>query len=111
MRFLCAVLFLIAGVGTATAEIRVDQSHYRNGTLTIVGRTEPDKTVILDGKYKTKSDADGDFTFTEHYKPDTCMSEIHSGGSDYGAVISGCFNAGAQDDTPPAKAVSVQPQR
>ena len=99
MRFLCAALILIAGIGTAAASIRIDQSHYHNGTLTIVGRTDPGQTVTLDGKYKTKSNADGDFTFTEHYKPDTCMSEIHAGGSDYGAVIAGCYDAGVDDDT------------
>ena len=76
MRFLCAALLLLAGVGTAAADIRINQSHYGDGTLTIAGQTEPGKTVVLDGKYKTKSNADGDFTFTEHYKPDTCMSDI-----------------------------------
>ncbi len=94
MRWLCAALLLIAGIGPAAASIRIDQSHYRNGTLTIVGRTDPDKTVVLDGKYKTKSDADGDFGFSEHEKPFTCMSDIRSGGSSYSAVISGCLDPG-----------------
>ena len=99
MRFLCAALLLLAGVGTAAANIRINQSHYRDGTLTIAGQTEPGKTVVLDGKYKTKSNADGDFTFTEHYKPDTCMSDIRSGGSDYAAVIAGCLDPRFDGDT------------
>jgi hypothetical protein len=110
MRFLCAALVLVASLGTAAASIRIDQSHYINGTLTIVGRTDPHETVVLDGKYKTKSDAEGAFTFTEHYKPDTCMSDIRSGGSDYGAVISGCFDSGVHDETLPAKKLSAAPK-
>ena len=109
MRFLCAALLLMASAGPVAAEIRIDQSHYRNGTLTIDGRTDPQQTVVLDGKYKTKSNADGDFTFTEHYKPFTCMSDIRSGSSSYSAVISGCLDPGFDGDTtsidvlPPAK--------
>ncbi len=99
MRFLCAVLMLFGGIGTAAASIRIDQSHYRNGTLTIVGRTDPDQSVTLDGKYKTKSDADGDFTFNEHEKPFTCMSNIRSGSSIYSAVIAGCLDPGFDGDT------------
>ena len=98
MRWLCTALISVAGIGTATASIRIDQSHYRNGTLTIVGRTKPDKTVILDGKYKTKSNVYGAFSFAEHYKPDICMSDIRSGRSDYGAVISGCLKGDVSND-------------
>ena len=92
MRFLCAAFLLLAGVGTAAANIRINTSQYANGTLTIAGQTEPHKTVELDGKYKTKSNADGDFKFTEHEKPFTCMSNIRSGGSTYSAVIAGCLD-------------------
>jgi hypothetical protein len=94
MRFLCAALLLLAGVGTAAASIRIDQSHYKNGTLTIVGRTDPNQPVVLDGKYKTTSNADGGFKFAVHEKPFTCMSDIRSGTSDYGAVIAGCLDPG-----------------
>lgn len=110
MRWLCAALILVAGIGTAAASIRIDQSHYRNGTLTIVGRTDPDKIVILDGKHKTKSDANGDFTFTEHYKPNTCMSDIRSGGSDYGAVISGCFDGDVSHNAPSLNNAAAEPK-
>ena len=99
MRFLCAVLMLLGSIGTAAASIRIDQSHYRDGLLTIVGRTDPGQTVTLDGKYKTKSDRDGDFTFTEHEKPFTCMSNIRSGGSIYSAVIAGCLDPSFDGDT------------
>ena len=99
MRWLCAALLVLAGVGSAAASIRIDQSHYRNGTLTIVGRTGPDKTVILDGRYRTKSDADGDFRFAEHEKPFTCMSDIREGSSSYSAVISGCLDPGFDGNT------------
>ena len=109
MRLICAALLLIAGVATAAASIRIDQSHYRDGTLTIVGRTDPGKTVVLDGKYKTKSNADGEFSFTEHNKPSTCMSDIRSAGSDYGAVISGCFNADVSHDALPLNKTAAEP--
>jgi hypothetical protein len=99
MRFLCAVLMLLGGIGTAAASIRIDQSHYRNGLLTIVGRTDPNQIVTLDGTYKTKSDIDGDFKFTEHEKPFTCMSNIRSGGSVYSAVISGCLDPDFDGET------------
>jgi hypothetical protein len=99
MRFLCAALLLLAGVGTAAANIRIETSRYVNGTLTIAGQTEPNKAVVLDGKYKTKSDADGDFRFTEHYKPFTCMSDIRSGSSTYSAVIAGCLDPNFDGDT------------
>ena len=107
MRFLCAALLLLAGVGTAAANIRINQSHYRDGTLTIAGQTEPGKTVVLDGKYKAKSDADGAFTFTEHYKPADCMSDIRSGGSDYSAVIAGCLDPDFDGETSSIDAVPV----
>lgn len=94
MRWLCAALLLIAAAGPAAADIRINTSRYADGRLTITGQTEPHKTVTLDGKYKTKSNGEGDFAFTEHYKPPDCMSDIRSGASDYGAVIAGCFDAG-----------------
>ena len=99
MRWLCAALLVLTGIGPAAASIRIDQSHYRNGTLTIVGRTDPGQTVILDGKYKTKSDADGDFSFSAHEKPFTCMSDIRAGNSSYSAVIAGCLDPGFDGDT------------
>lgn len=98
MRWLCAALLILAGIGPAAADIRINTSRYADGTLTIAGHTEAGKTVVLDGKYKTKSNADGDFTFTEHYKPSDCMSDIRSGSSDYGAVIAGCFAADVSGD-------------
>jgi hypothetical protein len=85
MRLLCAALLLFAGIGPAAANIRINTSRYENGTLIIAGQTEPHKIVTLDGKYKTKSDIDGDFKFAVHEKPFTCMSNIRSGASIYSA--------------------------
>ncbi len=92
MRWFFACLLLLAGVSTAAADIRINESRYVDGKLIIAGQTEPNHTVTLDDKYKTKSDADGDFRFTEHYKPDTCMSDIRAGSADYSAVIAGCLD-------------------
>lgn len=120
MRYLCAALIFFAAAGTAAADIRIDQSRYANGKLTIVGETSPDAIVTLDDKYKTKSDAGGHFTFTEHYKPFTCMSDIRSGSNIYSAVIAGCLDPGFTGDTPSLdalpssalpKKVSVKPSR
>ena len=109
MRFLTACLLLLAGVSTAAADIRIDQSRYEDGKLIIAGVTKPDSTVTLDNKYKTKSDADGDFKFTEHYKPFTCMSDIRSGAADYSAVIAGCLDPGFDGETMPVKKAAAKP--
>jgi hypothetical protein len=75
----------------AAAEIRISVSRYEDGTLTVAGSTEPNRAVTLDGRVSKKSDADGHFVFEEHYKPDTCMSDITSGSDIYSAVIAGCY--------------------
>jgi hypothetical protein len=109
MRLLTAALILLAGVSTAAADIRIDQSRYEDGKLMIAGVTTPDSTVTLDHKYKTKSDADGDFKFTEHYKPFTCMSDIRAGASTYSAVIAGCLDPGFDGNTMPVKKAAAIP--
>ena len=93
MRSLVAVLLLLAG-GSAQAEIRIQESRYADGTLTISGETSPHRMVTLEGKYKTKSDGGGHFKFIEHYKPFTCMSDIRSGEDIYSPVIAGCLISG-----------------
>jgi hypothetical protein len=108
MRWLVAVLLLLAG-GSAQAEIRINESRYVDGTLTIAGETSPHRVVTLDGKYKTKSDGGGHFKFTEHYKPFTCMSDIRSGEDVYSAVIAGCLNSDANAPLP-GKTVTKRPQ-
>ncbi len=92
MRWLTAILILLAGVTAASADIRIDESRYADGKLIVSGETAPDRTVTLDRKYTTKSDGDGQFKFTiGHYKPADCMSDIRSGTTVYSAVIAGCF--------------------
>jgi len=103
MRLLTAALILLAGVSTAAADIRIDQSRYQDGKLTIAGITKPDSTVTLDNKYKTKSDTEGNFKFTEHYKPFTCMSNLRDGTATYSAVIAGCLDPGFDGNTMPVK--------
>ena len=109
MRLLAACLLLLAGVSTAAADIRIDQSRYEDGKLIIAGVTKPDSTVTLDHKYKTKSDADGNFKFTEHYKPFTCMSDIRSGAAAYSAVIAGCLDPSFDGDAIPLKTTAAKP--
>jgi hypothetical protein len=112
MRLLCALLLLLTGASAAAADIRINESRYENGKLIIAGETEPDRTVTLDDKYKTKSDADGDFKFTEHYKPFTCMSDIRSGSYDYSAVISGCLDPDiGSDERLPMHKAAAKPAR
>jgi hypothetical protein len=92
MRWLYAALILIAGIGAASADIRIDESRYVDGKLIITGETAPNRTVTLDKKFKTKSDGDGQFKFTVNkYKPADCMSDIRAGSDLYSAVIAGCF--------------------
>jgi hypothetical protein len=111
MRLLATCLLLLAGVSTAAADIRIDQSRYEDGKLIIAGVTTPNSTVTLDNKYKTKSDAEGDFKFTEHYKPFTCMSDIRSGAADYSAVIAGCLDPNFDGDATPLKKAAAKPAR
>jgi hypothetical protein len=111
MRLLAACLLLLAGVSTAMAGIRINQSRYEDGKLIIAGVTTPDSTVTLDDKYKTKSDADGDFKFTEHYKPFTCMSDISDGTATYSAVIAGCLDPSFDGETMPVKKATAGPAR
>ena len=102
MRWLIAALLLFAGLGTANADIRVNHSRYLDGQLLVTGSTTPGRTVTLDDKYKTKSDAEGHFRFSVKYKPPTCMSDIRAGDSVYSAVIAGCLDPGFGDDSLPS---------
>jgi hypothetical protein len=108
------LLGLIAGIGTAQADIRITDSHFQNGTLVVSGETEPGNTVTLDNRFKTKADGGGHFTFHVNEKPDTCMSDIRSGADIYSAVISGCFGAVSsvplQAPTAPARNAEPTPQ-
>lgn len=89
---LCATLSVCLGAtGMAAAEIRINVSRYEDGTLTVAGSTAPNRAVTLDGRVSVKSDAEGHFVFQEHYKPETCMSDITSGDDVYSAVIAGCY--------------------
>ena len=98
MRWLCAVLILLAGLRAAAADIRIDESRYEAGQLIVAGQTAPRKTVTLDDRYTTKSNGEGHFTFKVKYKPATCMSDIRSGDDIYSAVIAGCLDPGFGDD-------------
>ena len=102
MRWLTAALLVLAGVGTASADIRINRSRYLDGQLLITGSTTPGRTVTLDDKYKTKSDAEGHFRFSVKYKPPTCMGDIRAGKDIYSAVIAGCLDPGFGDDTLPS---------
>jgi len=105
MRFLCAALLLLLGTATASAEIRITESHYEDGKLTVTGQTQPNGTVTLDRKYKTESNGDGQFSFHLSYKPRYCMSDIRSGDDVYSAVISGCL--GETQIAAPAKSTKL----
>jgi hypothetical protein len=93
MRWLTAALILLSGLTAAVADIRINTSRYENGKLLVSGNTAPGRAVTLDGKYKTKADGEGHFTFSVKYKPPTCMSDIKAGDDIYSAVIAGCFGA------------------
>lgn len=110
MRWLAAAFVLLAGTAAAQADIRINESRFVDGNVIINGETAPNRTVTLDNKYTTKSDGGGYFTFTEHYKPFTCMSDIRSGGDIYSAVISGCLDAGDVDAPLPAKPAAKAPK-
>ena len=112
MRWLCAALILLSGIGTAAADIRINVSRYVDGTLIIKGDTEPGRTVVLDRKYKTKSDGEGHFVFSvKKYKPSDCMSDIKAGPDVYSAVIAGCFNTGISLDDPAVTPTKTTPAK
>ena len=108
MRWLAAALVLFAGIGAAQANIRVDELRYTDGKLIISGETAPDPVVTLDDKYTTKSDRH--FTFTEHYKPYSCMSDVRDGDDVYFAAIVGCPGTGDINATLPADKAAKAPQ-
>jgi len=110
MRALAAALLYVAAVGAAQADIRITESRFVDGNVVIAGVTAPDRTVTLDNKFTTKSDAGGYFKFSAHEKPFTCMSDIRSGGDIYSAVISGCLDPGDVNGPLPSKPAAKAPQ-
>jgi hypothetical protein len=111
MRWLATILILLAGIRVAAADIRIDESRYENGQTIIVGQTAPGHTLTLDGKYKTKSDGEGHFTFSVKYKPTTCMSDIRSGEEVYSAVIAGCLDPDSRIGTLPHLKASTKTKK
>jgi hypothetical protein len=93
MRSLLAAFFavLLMQTAPASAAIRIVDSAYENGTLTVTGEVRPNEPVSLDGKYNTKADGAGHFEFHVQYKPDTCMTTIATGVDSYSAVVTGCL--------------------
>ena len=104
MRWLAAFALLMVCLAPARADIRVNESRYVDGTLTVTGETSPGRAVTLDNKYKTVSDSAGRFIFTLRYKPPTCMSDIRAGEDVYSAVIAGCLDAGDVEQPLPVDA-------
>ena len=101
MRMLCAALTVaLLGAAPASAAIRINDSRFENGTLTITGQTRPNEQVTLDGKYTTKADGGGHFEFKVPYRPPTCMPEITSGEDSYEPVVTNCLldDAAASSD-------------
>lgn len=91
-RLLLTLLALVAVTTAARAEIRITVSRFDNNRYELEGQTAPNRTVTIDGKFKTQSNGGGYFTFTRAgYKPPDCMSDIRSGDDIYSAVIAGCF--------------------
>jgi hypothetical protein len=83
---------LILTVVAAHAEIRITMSRFDHNQFQIEGQTAPNRTVTIDGKFKTQSNSGGYFEFKRFgYKPPDCMSDIRSGDDIYSAVIAGCF--------------------
>jgi hypothetical protein len=111
MRWLTAILILLAGLRVAAADIRIDESRYANGQTIIVGQTAPGRTLTLDGKFKTKSNGEGHFTFSVKYKPATCMSDIRAGEEVYSAVIAGCLDLEGRVGSSPRSKAPTKAQR
>jgi hypothetical protein len=98
-------ILLLLGAAPARASIRIDDASYENGKLTVTGQATPNQAVMLDGKYKTKSDGGGHFEFHESYKPQSCMSDITAGDDSYSTIITNCLlDDAAAALTPAAKA-------
>jgi hypothetical protein len=92
MKKLLLGIVLVLLSGAARAEIRITVSRFENNQIDIQGQTAPNRSVTIDGKFKTQSDGGGYFEFKRSgYKPSDCMSDITSGDDVYSAVIAGCF--------------------
>jgi hypothetical protein len=86
---------LLFSVGAALA-IRIDVARYEDGVTIIRGQARPEQQVILDGKYKTKTDSAGHFEFRQRYKPRYCMASIVAGEDSYDAIVRDCLLLDAQ---------------
>jgi hypothetical protein len=82
---------LILAATPASAAIRITSSYYENGMTVVTGEAGPNQTVTIDGEYKTKASASGNFKFRKRYKPATCMTFITAGDSSYSALVNGCL--------------------
>ena len=77
LAFAGTVLFFSSA---ATADIQVDKANYTNGILIVQGETSgPFQIVILDGRFKRRSDKGGHFVFRIFYRPRFCEINLTSG--------------------------------
>lgn len=105
MPWLASIFLLLAGLGVARADIRIEESRYADGKLIVAGVTAPGRAVTLDGKFETHSDRVGNFVFQVEHKPASCMSDIRAGEEVYSAVIAGCLDSGDVDGPLPKETV------
>jgi len=99
MRIAAALAALLLASTAAQATIRINDARYEDGALTVTGQARPNHTVVLDQKFRTKSDGAGHFEFkVPKYRPQYCMSDITAGDDSYSAVIAGCLLLDAQEN-------------
>ena len=76
---------------SAVAEIRIDNARYASGVLVVRGKTsQPFQIIILDGRYKRRSDNSGHFVFRVPYRPRFCKIELISGSDSKSIEVKNC---------------------
>jgi hypothetical protein len=90
-RAIVASLLVAVGCGTGHAKITIRLAKYADGVLVVQGRADQRaQTVILAGRYKTRTDRSGRFAFRVRYLPRDCLAEIRAGQEFYLTSIANC---------------------
>jgi hypothetical protein len=81
----------LAAYGTAQAASDITLAAIAMGRLYVVGTTDRSHMpVVLDGQFRTESDAKGLFQYDLVYRPSRCIVTAVIAGKSYDAVVSNC---------------------
>lgn len=86
--------FSLAVSAPAQAEITLTRVAYAAGVLVVNGETSrPNQRVTLDGRYRTRTDRFGEFSFRIRYLPRDCSISLRAGREARPAWVANCVIA------------------